>query len=524
MKFADRHQPGSFSAENHFYPEALNKFLCSEVKAFLKLGNELIAQRYCYLHPTTNYNRLYTLMNTRPSLLQLSGTDLLHVTDQNQQKQIILIETNSCPSGQKSMPTDTYVDNDSGYHKFVRLTFLTAVKKAQQSNRLLENGYLAVVYDKNPIENLGYATAMADVFGETVYSVEFHSCDSDPPVKFIDQIMFVRDSNSKWLPIRAAFRYITQTPWLCIPVQSKTLIINPIIACLAGGRNKNIADYAYQVFNKEYEPFGLRIRTPHTIRNVLKSDVPRLIESLGGHAVVKVPYSNAGQGVFTITNKQESEKFMQMPEYYEKYIVQSLVGSSKWIRGNKVLNTKDYYHIGMRPINRKEVFVADLRMQVCGTEIGFQPLAIYGRRAAVPLSDQLGEDDDSWLVLGTNLSCKDGDGKWRTETDRLVVMDSNGWNQLGLTMDDLIDGYVQAVLATTAIDCLAQQLINQKVYIGDVDIGTCVRKLTALALLPVYKVQVTFNELRTNSSDNVKEMLHQLFLYFNNQWMKEILL
>ncbi|CAF4726741.1 unnamed protein product, partial [Rotaria sp. Silwood2] len=189
MKFADRHQPGTFSAENHFYPEALNKSLCSEVKAFLKLGNELIAQRYCYLHPATNYNRLCTLMNTRPSLLQLSGTDLLHVTDQNQQKQIILIETNSCPSGQKSMPTDSYVDNDSGYHKFVRLTFLTAVKKAQQSNRLIENGHLAVVYDKNPIENLGYAAAMADVFGETVYSVEFHSCDFDPPVKFIDQIM-----------------------------------------------------------------------------------------------------------------------------------------------------------------------------------------------------------------------------------------------------------------------------------------------------------------------------------------------
>ncbi|CAF1345877.1 unnamed protein product [Rotaria sordida] len=58
-------------------------------------------------------------------------------------------------------------------------------------------------------------------------------------------------------------------------------------------------------------------------------------------------------------------------------------------------------------------------------------------------------------------------------------------------------------------------------YVDDIDIRTSVRKLMTLALLPVDKVQVAFDDLRTNSSDNVKETLHQLFVYFDNQWMEE---
>jgi hypothetical protein len=38
----------------------------------------------------------------------------------------------------------------------------------------------------------------------------------------------------------------------------------------------------------------------------------------------------------------------------------------------------------------------------------------------------------------------------------------------------------------------------------------------------VEKVQIAFDDLRTYSSVDVKETLHKLFLYFDNQWMKEI--
>ena len=35
-----------------------------------------------------------------------------------------------------------------------------------------------------------------------------------------------------------AVRYVTQRPWDRIPLNTKTLIMNPLVGCLAGGRNK----------------------------------------------------------------------------------------------------------------------------------------------------------------------------------------------------------------------------------------------------------------------------------------------
>ena len=41
-----------------------------------------------------------------------------------------------------------------------------------------------------------------------------------------------------WEHVRAAIRYVTQKPWNRIPPITRTLIYNPVLACLAGGRNK----------------------------------------------------------------------------------------------------------------------------------------------------------------------------------------------------------------------------------------------------------------------------------------------
>ena len=57
------------------------------------------------------------------------------------------------------------------------------------------------------------------------------------------------EEKEEWVPIRAAFRYVTQKPWTRIPLKTKTKILNPVISCLAGGRNKNLADKAYEVLN-----------------------------------------------------------------------------------------------------------------------------------------------------------------------------------------------------------------------------------------------------------------------------------
>lgn len=96
-----------------------------------------------------------------------------------------------------------------------------------------------------------------------------------------------------------------------------------------------------------------------------------------------------------------------------------------------------------------------------GPQTGFTPVAVYARRAEKPLATKLDHAEDSWAMLGTNLSVKLADGGWSTETERLLLMDMKDFNRLGIGTDDLIDAYVQTVLATTAIDKLAIQLVSK---------------------------------------------------------------
>ncbi|MBN3586117.1 hypothetical protein JYB64_27370, partial [Algoriphagus aestuarii] len=89
-----------------------------------------------------------------------------------------------------------------------------------------------------------------------------------------------------WHPIRAALRYVTQKPWNRIPVNTKTFIYNPIIACLAGGRNKLVAAKAYDLFNAELQNNGLKIYTPETIMDLTLNEIPLWVKRFGGHAVI----------------------------------------------------------------------------------------------------------------------------------------------------------------------------------------------------------------------------------------------
>jgi len=62
----------------------------------------------------------------------------------------------------------------------------------------------------------------------------------------------------------------------------------------------------------------------------------------------------------------------------------------------------------------------------------------------------------------TNLSVKKGEHEWDSDTSRLLLMDQRDFNKLGLSLDDLIEGYVQSVLAMIAIDKMAKRLVTTK--------------------------------------------------------------
>jgi len=446
--------PNEFDPHKHWSPKAMNAKIHPIISFFLSLGQERMIARYCCMNPNMSKEKLSEILNHKAKYFLWAGADLLNVTSAGGKRQMVVIENNSCPSGQKFMPLVDHNKKQGSYRLVVERTFKPCLENLKNGIK----GGLAVLYDKNPMEVSGYAAVIADVMQEPVYYVSFYSEEENQSAKFVDGILHVL-VDGEWKPIRAAFRYVTQKPWNRIPVNAKTKIINPTIACLAGGRNKIVAAKAYDIYNAEIAEYGLKINTPETIWDVSKNEIPLWVKKLGGHAVIKVPYSNAGQGIHTIVTKEELDAFMKMEFDYDLFIVQSLIGSSNW---SSTTSSGKLYHVGTMPDQKNQTFVADIRMMVSSTEKGIRPLCTYARRAEKPLVDNISAGIDSWSMLGTNLSIKNEDGSWGSDTNRLVLMDSRGFNKLGVGLDDLIEAYIQTVLSMVAIDKMAQTLVNKQ--------------------------------------------------------------
>ena len=45
------------------------------------------------------------------------------------------------------------------------------------------------------------------------------------------------------------------------------------------------------------------------------------------------------------------------------------------------------------------------------------------------------------------------DGSWRTQTERLLLMDSRDFNSVGIGLDDLIEAYMQTCLCVSRLLC-----------------------------------------------------------------------
>jgi hypothetical protein len=444
--------PDSFQVERHYYPRVPNARLHPLVRYFLGLGNRRIATRYCHLHPEVAVDAVHAALDRTCRYFRWAGADLFHVATSRGVRHNVVIEVNSSPSGMKSMPLIDDDDDLGGYRKLLERSFLPLLRR-----RALPKGRLAVLWDKNEMETTGYAAAMAELTGEDVLLVHCPA-DASEHIRWRDGVLFV-DMNGEEVPIRAAFRYVTQRPWTRIPPITRTAMLNPVVVCLAGGRNKLLAAKAYDFYNGQLAPTGLAIRTPETIWDVSINEVPLWVARMGGVAVVKDPYSNAGQGVFTITSPEELEAFMTRKHRYDQFIVQALIGNSAWSS-----KTKDgcFYHVGTTPNRRGEIYVADLRFMLGNGPGGFYPIALYARRARAPLSQSLTAGQSSWDMLGTNLSVKNADGSFSTEPDRLMLMDSRDFNHLGVGLDDLTEAYIQTALSVTAIDEMASQLITKK--------------------------------------------------------------
>ncbi len=447
-------KPGEFDPQKHFYERVLNAQIHPLVRFFFNLGNERIAERYCHLHPEADPLAVRRMLGYTPSFFRWGGADLFVTSSRSGVRRIVIIETNSCPSGQKSMPLIAEADEMAGYRLLVEHTFLDMTR-----SRTLPAGELAVLYDKNIMEASGYAATIAELTREPVHLVPYYDTDMGRTARFTDtHVLEVLNTDGVWVPIRAAMRYVTQRPWNRLPPVARTAILNPAVVCLAGGRNKLLAAKAYDLLNAKLAKDGLKIYVPETIWDASMREVPLWIERMGGVGVVKNPFSNAGQGVYTITSRAELDRFMASEQRYDKFIVQALIGNSSWSATNE---PGRLYHVGTVPDRKGDIYVADLRCMAVAGKDGFRPAAIYARRARQPLTHKLSSTEESWDMLGTNLSYKKEDGTWSTQTERLLLMDGRDFNRLGLGLDDLIEAYLQTIMSMIAIDEMCDQLITK---------------------------------------------------------------
>ena len=297
--------PHNFEQDNHFFSKALNSQLHPLVEYFFNLDHERLIKRYKHLHPQVDADALRDILKYQSKHFFRGGSDLFYTTNEKGNRRMVVLETNSCPAGQRCMPPLNDADEYRGYRSLIENSFLPQLKK-----RRLPKGVLAVIYDKNYMDNSGYASTLADLTGGPVYLVPCMNGENSPVI-FENGIMYITTPEGKSIPVRAALRHVTQKPWNRIPPTSKTFIYNSTLVCLAGGRNKLVANKAYEFYNTTIAKTGLKISIPETIKDVSKLEIPLWVEKFGGRAVIKIPYSNAGQGVFTVTTREELDAFME---------------------------------------------------------------------------------------------------------------------------------------------------------------------------------------------------------------------
>lgn len=99
------------------------------------------------------------LLAYKPKCFLWAGADLFHVTNINGNRQMVVVETNSCPSGQKSMPLLDEAQELGGYKYLLENAFARLLRKEGPPE--CKEGVLAVLYDKNYMEASGRLGAWA---------------------------------------------------------------------------------------------------------------------------------------------------------------------------------------------------------------------------------------------------------------------------------------------------------------------------------------------------------------------------
>lgn len=98
---------GSYDPNASHYPRVCNASQHPVVAQFMSMSRSAMIARYCTLHPEVAEGDLSAVLRKQPAHFKWAGCDLF-VTGPS--RRVCVVETNSCPSGQKSLP---YADGES---------------------------------------------------------------------------------------------------------------------------------------------------------------------------------------------------------------------------------------------------------------------------------------------------------------------------------------------------------------------------------------------------------------------------
>jgi len=425
--------PGDFTPSAGFHHSVHGTRAHPIVEAFFALDNISMAARYQHRFPAVSKEVLHRLLAWRPRHFFWAGCDFFPVHTETNAR-MLLLETNSCPAGQKWMPGLVYEPRWGGYQRLTEMLFSTSERQ----------GTLAVLYDKNPQEVRAYAATLAELSARDVLLVPI-------PSDALDEILRIRSSGLQvrgpegWVAVTAALRYVTDQPWRSLPLHSATVILNPLSACLSGGRNKHLARIAYERFNECWSESGLAIRFPKTQSGLSTEQAAAAIASAGHRGIIKTPYGHAGEGVFPIVSADGLSRWRAAVDEGQRWVVQELIAEE---------------HLSVHAKEGDSARVYDLRLMVAAGNEGFRPIAAFARRARANLVFPL-EQETLRDQLITNLSYRDDRGDWGTDVSRVVPLDETHFDSLRLTLDDLVEACVQSVMSVVAIDQLASSLPDE---------------------------------------------------------------
>ncbi len=88
-----------FYSVNHFYPKTQRARIGRVGREFFTLSNDEAASIYCRRNPATSRAILAECLAYKPAYFKWAGCDLFNVVDGDDRRQMVIIETNSCPSG-----------------------------------------------------------------------------------------------------------------------------------------------------------------------------------------------------------------------------------------------------------------------------------------------------------------------------------------------------------------------------------------------------------------------------------------